>query len=162
MLIECKLKRQGGSHITMKDGTVYHFAPDKTGKHVCDVRNKEHVARLLSISEGYEVVMDEPLTVAAPSAPLGGLSKAPPAPTGGSENDDTGEPTTELTGDTETQPTTETSPANEPTGATIDSYAHLERDELARLVTERTGQAPHHKTGKEKLVAVLKSLDEQG
>lgn len=57
MKIECKLQREGGSVVTIGEET-YHFKPDGKGRHVCDVRNKEHATRLLQIPEAYLPVMD--------------------------------------------------------------------------------------------------------
>lgn len=52
MLIESKIKRQDGTRVTMDD-VVYHFAPDASGAHVCEVSHKRHIQRFLSIPEGY-------------------------------------------------------------------------------------------------------------
>lgn len=54
MKIECKLKRQGGSHVTLGT-TNYHFAPDADDAHVCDVTDEAHQDRFLSIPEGYRL-----------------------------------------------------------------------------------------------------------
>lgn len=69
MLIRCKIERDNGipvnngsasrpgTRVTFgaKHEVAYDFAPNKHGHHVCDVENKEHVAKFLSIPEGYEV-----------------------------------------------------------------------------------------------------------
>ena len=54
MLIESKLIRLGGSRVSI-DKAEYHFAPDKDGKHVCEVTDKRHIQRFLSISEGFKI-----------------------------------------------------------------------------------------------------------
>lgn len=54
MLIESKIIRPGGSHVSI-DKTEYHFAPDKDGKHVCEVADKRHIQRFLSIPEGFKI-----------------------------------------------------------------------------------------------------------
>ena len=61
MLIESKIIRPGGSHVSI-DKTEYHFAPDKDGKHVCEVADKRHIQRFLSIPEGFKIsgADDEP------------------------------------------------------------------------------------------------------
>ena len=61
MLIESKIIRPGGSHVSI-DKAEYHFAPDKDGKHVCEVADKRHIQRFLSIAEGFKIVGadDEP------------------------------------------------------------------------------------------------------
>lgn len=62
MLIECKLKRPGGSKIDI-DGAVYHFKPKTDGPgdpHVCDVTDKLHAQRFLGIAEAYCLPGDAP------------------------------------------------------------------------------------------------------
>ena len=60
MKIESIIKRDPPTEIDL-DGTVYKFQPDKHGRHVAEVTDKHHIARLLSISEGYQLADDEPL-----------------------------------------------------------------------------------------------------
>ena len=70
MLIQCHIKREGGSLIDI-GGTTYHFAPNEHGDHVCEVPVKKHVRRFLSIDGGevYEPY-DEPKAVEpAPADP---------------------------------------------------------------------------------------------
>lgn len=53
MLIQCKLKREGGTKVNL-DGVEYHFCPQvEGGPDVAEVENKDHQMTLLSISEGY-------------------------------------------------------------------------------------------------------------
>lgn len=62
-----------GRHVTLGDG-VYHFAPGPDGN-TCEVTDKAHVARLLSIKEGYEAVGTAPAaatTTTAATNPDGG------------------------------------------------------------------------------------------
>lgn len=54
MKIECILKRQGGTRAEI-GGIEYHFAPQADGAHVADVKDKAHIARFLSMPEGYAV-----------------------------------------------------------------------------------------------------------
>jgi hypothetical protein len=54
MLIESKIKRDGGTHVTI-DTTAYHFAPQDDGAHVATVTDEAHQDRFLSITEGYRV-----------------------------------------------------------------------------------------------------------
>lgn len=60
MIIESIIKRDPPTEIDL-DGTVYKFKPDEHGRHVADVTDKRHIARLLSITEGYQLPGDEPL-----------------------------------------------------------------------------------------------------
>lgn len=60
MKIESIIKRDPPTEIDL-DGIVYKFQPDKHGRHVAEVTDKHHIARLLSISEGYQLADDEPL-----------------------------------------------------------------------------------------------------
>lgn len=60
MIIESIIKRDPPTEIEL-DGTVYKFKPDERGRHVADVTDKHHIARLLSIPEGYQLADDEAL-----------------------------------------------------------------------------------------------------
>lgn len=75
MKIECLLKRDGGSIVTLGSKS-YHFAPDDAGRHVADVETEAHVERLLSITEGYRLVSGE--AAKAPPATVTGLSTLAP------------------------------------------------------------------------------------
>lgn len=68
MLIECTIRRKKGTNIKFDDGE-YTFGPGE-GPHVCEVENKEHIKRLLSVKESFIVAGDftaEPMTAATPS-----------------------------------------------------------------------------------------------
>lgn len=54
MLIECLIRREGGSRITL-DGENYHFKPDGSSSpaHICEVASEEHARKLLAIKDGY-------------------------------------------------------------------------------------------------------------
>lgn len=52
MKIECTIKRDGGTQASI-GGVDYHFVPNDDDEHVCDVDNKAHIKRFLSISEAY-------------------------------------------------------------------------------------------------------------
>ena len=68
MKIRCKLERAGGSHVTI-GGKEYHFKPQGPGgPHIAEVTDKEHIGRLLSITEGYEV--HDEVVVAEQELPL--------------------------------------------------------------------------------------------
>ena len=54
MLIELTLRRKGGTAVTIDDQT-YHFRPDTAGKHVCEVTDRRHIQRFLSIAEAYQL-----------------------------------------------------------------------------------------------------------
>lgn len=59
MKIVCKLKRTGGTSLTIGK-TDYNFMPDEDGVHVCEVKNESHIKRLLSIKEAYVAYSDQP------------------------------------------------------------------------------------------------------
>lgn len=69
LTIRCKIERKGGSVVTL-DRKKYHFKPrdeEGIGPHLCDVADQGHLARLLSITEGYElhrerIVVNEPVS----------------------------------------------------------------------------------------------------
>lgn len=61
MLIECILRRPGGTFVEL-DGVLYHFKPSaEDDRHICDVENFNHVQIFLGIPEGYRAV--DPSTV---------------------------------------------------------------------------------------------------
>lgn len=72
MLIECLIKRPGGSHVDL-DGTQYHFKPDAADRHTADVMIDAHVDRFLSISDAYRVAR----AMTAPAAAVGIAKLAP-------------------------------------------------------------------------------------
>jgi hypothetical protein len=84
-LIECILKRPGGSHVEMpvpgRDGEIeymtYHFAPDQTGAHVAVVENMNHITRFMQIPEGYRILRLMNLPAAAAPAPVMGAAAVP-------------------------------------------------------------------------------------
>lgn len=63
MDIECKLKREGGTHVELGKNK-YHFAPLADGAHVAAVTNEEHQDILLAIPEAYRMYRGK--TAAAP------------------------------------------------------------------------------------------------
>lgn len=79
MLIECILKRDGGTKVDLGDNT-YHFAPDSEGRHVAMVTDPDHIGRFLSISEGYRIPRPStsPVAQAAVVAPIGAVGAVVP------------------------------------------------------------------------------------
>jgi hypothetical protein len=72
MDIECKLKREGGTHVDI-DRVAYHFAPREDGAHVATVTIEAHQERFLSITDAYRLYRGQaaaPAPVAAPVAPV--------------------------------------------------------------------------------------------
>lgn len=62
MKIESIIKRTPPTEVVLGD-TTYKFQPDDQGRHVAEVTDKHHIARLLSISEGFQLADgDEKLT----------------------------------------------------------------------------------------------------
>lgn len=66
MLIEHLTKRKGGTYIPFgpmaKPDIVYHFKPadgNHDSPHVCEVTNPDHIARFLSLPEGYKAAEPE-------------------------------------------------------------------------------------------------------
>lgn len=63
MKIECIIRRDNGTTVTMGDKT-YHFAPSANDeRHIADVFDKAHAARFLSITEGFAIVTENPSAV---------------------------------------------------------------------------------------------------
>ena len=64
MLIECTIKRRGGTLIPFGPAdnpvNVYHFQETVDGgPHVCEVENQDHIDRLLSITESFREIKTE-------------------------------------------------------------------------------------------------------
>ena len=57
MKIESIIKRDPPTEVVLGD-TTYKFTPDGQGRHVAEVTDKHHIARLLSISEGFQLADD--------------------------------------------------------------------------------------------------------
>lgn len=59
MKIESLIKRAKGTQVRLGK-TDYDFQPDKSGAHVCEVTDKEHIALFLAVREGYCVAGEAP------------------------------------------------------------------------------------------------------
>lgn len=57
MKIESIIKRDPPTEVVLGD-TTYKFKPDDQGRQVAEVTDKHHIARLLSISEGFQLAED--------------------------------------------------------------------------------------------------------
>lgn len=141
MLIECKIKRKGGSRIIMVDGTAYHFTPDPDGRHVAFVTEPAHIERLLSIPEGYRI------------AP-GGAAAGPVTPVGAKPQGITAQEPADLivTENSATTPAT-TEPGRPADGA-------LNREALEALYLKATGKKPHPAAKDETLLTAIKAARE--
>lgn len=77
MKIESIIKRDPPTEVVLGD-TTYKFQPDSEGRHVVEVTDNAHIARLLSIADGFRIPGDT--TTAAAPAPEQAPAPAP-APT---------------------------------------------------------------------------------
>lgn len=138
MLIESIIKRPNGTQAGI-GGVTYDFQPDTAGRHVCNVDDEEHVARFLSITEGYRYAKPL-LTAAAPKA----ATPAPQAPAASTtapvkdagSNDGDAEPA----GDG--KPTPAGGSASDPVfdGKRL---SEMTREELEDVYTKKTGKKAH-------------------
>ncbi|KAB2922690.1 MAG: hypothetical protein F9K30_12000 [Dechloromonas sp.] len=147
MKIELTLKRTGGSHIDMGDGKSYHFQPDASGAHVCDVTDPRHIKRLMSVDgfipAGAEI--DDPAVL---PAPITGN------PTAGATDDDDIIDRIDVTDD-------EGGEGGEDNGEIID-LAALSDEALAALHVEKVGRAPHPKASRATIEAKIMEAVEAG
>lgn len=147
MKIELTLKRTGGSHIDMGDGKSYHFQPDASGAHVCDVTDPRHIKRLMSVDgfipAGAEI--DDPAVL---PAPITGN------PTAGATDDDDIIDRIDVTDD-------EGGEGGEDNGEIID-LAALSDEALAALHVEKVGRAPHPKASRATIEAKIVEAVEAG
>ena len=147
MLIKCNCIRQGGTKVDIDD-KLYHFAPNANGDHVCNVVDKEHIKRFMSI-DAYEAYENEtPVTVKNPAVVV---ADSVPGPAVGKQVGDPPIPTPPA-GDG-----IETPPPSAPTNA--DTYDMMERGALAAEIKRRTGKEPHRKTSEANLRIALRELD---
>lgn len=70
MLIESIIRRNRGTVVELRDGSVYHFKPSVPGgAHVCEV-DADHVDVFLAVPEGFRVSGGkEPAGAETPNAP---------------------------------------------------------------------------------------------
>lgn len=131
MLVECKLKRPGGSQVEL-GGVTYHFKDDGTGRHVAMVSNSDHLGRLLSITEGYKLADDQAAQPAAPApAPVAPTVKAPTVAVVLTQG--------AAVGSTQTQPAAD---PVAPQGAP-DLSEDMDIEELRKLYEEEIGRKPN-------------------
>lgn len=153
MKIELTLKRTGGSHIDMGDGTFYHFKPDASGAHVCDVDEPRHIKRLMSI-DGFipasAIVKD---TEADSARPIGGTTDDDDIIDRIDVTDD------DEVGDDETDD--EGGEGGEDNGG-ITNLADLSDEALAALHVEKVGRAPHPKASRATIEAKIMEAVEAG
>lgn len=127
MLIESIIKREGGTHITL-DGEKYSFLPDDQGRHVCEIKNRDHIGRLLAIREGYRLAGDdEPVQLPAETVKVDQVEVVQPV-------DDADETSTDEATD---------APANDDREAWVERYV------------EKFGRKPHYRWTIERIRAEL-------
>lgn len=162
MFIQCKLHRPGGSKIAFgkgRDAVTYHFKPvdskadhnDIRIPHVAEVNDKEHIGKLLGITEAYEVYDGTaPQAAAEPAAASTGKK-------------DRAELEAKLRAEIEAKVRAEyeakaaagagsTSSAGDPKAADIET---MSRKALIAAVQKKTGKKPHPSTSDKKLREVL-------
>lgn len=87
MLIRNLLNRPNGTEVEL-DGKKYHFKPNEKGHEVCEVTDKAHIKRLLSIAEAYEPYDpdDAPVSTAV-NTNMAGAQSATGGGDGGGDDD---------------------------------------------------------------------------
>lgn len=74
-IMECLIRRAGGSDVDMGDGTILAFRPNKEGLHVTIVEQMKHVTRLLQIDPpAYKLVTLVQPAAAPVSPPVVGVA----------------------------------------------------------------------------------------
>jgi hypothetical protein len=90
MKIESIIRRVNGSTVILGDNK-YSFVADGDGRHVCEVENEAHVARLLSIKEGFRPLEDtQAVDLVADNAPNSEPEQQPRATRKGKQAKKTG------------------------------------------------------------------------
>lgn len=140
MKIESILKRKNGTKISL-GGIDYHFKPDEKGRHVANVTDQAHLAKLLSIPEGYRLVLDDEEHGKPQDTPVINIiqeSELATDPEPGSE--DTPEPQQSLNN-------AEIKSGNK------DKHGRLQT--LVDQFSERFGRVPHHAWNDERIKSEL-------
>lgn len=133
--IESLIRDEGGSRITI-DGTPYHFAPMRDGRHLAEVTEQTHIATLLSHPEGWRLA-DPP--EAQPRSVTEALQSASEQDktAGASVSVDAGQTVPEGQDDAE-----QDQAPNPLADMSDDDIDALSNDEAAKLFTEVEGRGP--------------------
>lgn len=160
MKIESILRRPGGTFVTLDDVT-YHFAPDERGRHVAEVTRQTHIARFLSITEGYRLALGE--TPEQEEARIKAEQEKREAEAAAREEDPAPaqqEPVQEVPEDPADPPA---APAVEPEAPAAPAVqevpaapaASKDRAALVAAYEAKFGRKPHHKLSDEKIKQAL-------
>lgn len=164
MRIQTTMIRKGGSHVEL-GGTIYHFAEQADGRHICDVRDTKHIKILLKI-DGYEVADDadreDPRSagITAPAAP----EPAPAAPAPVADDTDA-----DAAADTDEDAVTATLIDDEP-AATTDAaappvsteYDAMDDAAIKEAFATKLGRAPHPQMKRDSMIAKLIETNSTG
>lgn len=142
-LVECILKRAGGSKVEMADGTTYHFTPDQEGRHVAVVQDMSHVTRFMQIPEGYRILelisMAEAAKTVVEPIKSGAITPAAPAKA-------------------ETiQPVQAEAAQALPQPAEDGSFTDEQVATIRAIFEKELNRAPHHKAKPETMVAQIEA-----
>ncbi|SDX73899.1 hypothetical protein [Roseicitreum antarcticum] len=145
MKIELKIKRAGGTNITMADNTEISFKPDETGAHVAEVANPNHVQRLLTIP-GYVVYgtsEDQPA-----QGPVETKNATEPGTPSNVSPEDVAPPT---------HPHSDDQKADDEDGVFL---SDMTDEELLAEHIRVVGGKPHHKAKRETIIAAIETAED--
>lgn len=157
MIIESIIRREGGTTVTLGSKS-YQFLPDDKGRHVSSVEDPDHIGMLLSIREGYRLVIDEPAQVAAPATVSNPEDPDTLRPAGDEsvvvgEGDQGGEGQGEGEGEGECEGGEPDTDEKAGTEADLES---MDREELAVEFEKKFGNRPHGRWSAERIRDELK------
>lgn len=147
MLIECILKRDGGSKVDLGD-TTYHFAPDSEGRHVAMVADPDHIGRFLSITEGYRIPRASTAIPATSVASIGAVGAVAPVTA-------SPEPVLEQVALEVVEEPAEV--AAEPVVAEAAPLEGMTKEQLAEVYLAKTGQKAHPAMSAAKMIEKIKA-----
>lgn len=162
MLIECILKRDGGTKVDLGDLT-YHFAPDSEGRHVALVADPDHIGRFLSISEGYRIprASTSPVAQAAVSAPIGAGAVVAQVTTREPELERVSLDPVQADADADEPAPLDEKQSDgaeaESAGADATPLEAMTKEQLATVYLEKTGKKSHPATTPAKLIELIKA-----
>ena len=148
MLIQCFFPRRTGTPITLGDGAKIPFQPNELGDHVAEVKDKKHIAQLLSQHGVYRQYDFEASKGAKELAAAKAKESAKDSTEDIGNTHETGQ---------EAQATTKQYLADEPSvvGPSLETLNAMELPAVQEEFKKLFGRDPNPKTSKEKLIKVI-------
>lgn len=159
MIVQSLIPNEPDGRTIELGDVIYDFAPNAKKHNVCEVADKAHLSRLLSIDEGAAYVLYDPEAPKKPKAPLAPAKRA-------TRGDPFAKPKEELVGDNEPAPSdaqlararddADDAKIPVPKGEAA-KFATMTRKQLDEAFKKRFGRLPDPKTENTRIIARLTS-----